>query len=143
MSEWSINCTSYMWRNFNISHNDTYTRDSGLHWLVYLPIYNTDYKSHDAFIWSRTLFKTTLPIKKFSNRTPTVKPWVTPELKGKNNKYRYLNLFNRDKGGGKHSNMLQSRKEYQTLAAKLERQYMNTEGNILNQFRRQKPQVIL
>lgn len=73
--------------------------------------------------------------KTYSSRTPIDKPWVTTELKGKYNKYRYhLNLFNRDKGGDNHSNLLQSKKEYKTHAAKLKRQYMRTEGHMLNQF---------
>lgn len=60
--------------------------------------------------------------KTYRSRTQIDKPCVTPELKGKYNKYRYhLKLFNRDKGGSNHSNLVQSKKEYKTLAAKLKR----------------------
>lgn len=72
--------------------------------------------------------------------TPIDKPWVTAELKKKYNTYRRdLRLFNRNKTCLTHVNLLRSKKEYKSLAAKLKRQYQRAEGNMFDVIRKLNP----
>ncbi|XP_056017143.1 uncharacterized protein LOC130053726 [Ostrea edulis] len=72
------------------------------------------------------------------------KPWFNRELKSKYNTYRVaLNQFNHYKNKENHLNLIEAKKNYKHLEAKLRRQYLRKEGDLLEHLRKQKPKSIL
>ena len=78
----------------------------------------------------------------YSSRTPIDKPWVTPELKRKYRAYRSdLRLFNNTKTHDAHQKLLESKKSYKVLSAKLKRHYKRAEGNMLDYLLKYNPKA--
>ena len=78
----------------------------------------------------------------YSSRTPIDKPWVTPELKRMYCVYRNdLREFNSSKTRFMHQKLLQIKKAYKVLSAKLKRQYKRIDGNMLDYLRKYNPRA--
>ncbi|VDI80188.1 Hypothetical predicted protein [Mytilus galloprovincialis] len=70
------------------------------------------------------------------------KPWFNAQCKDLHRRYiNCLNIFNRLKSQLNHSNLIRAKKDYKTLERRLKREYMRTEGNMLDIMRLTNPKL--
>ncbi|XP_063420573.1 uncharacterized protein LOC134705786 [Mytilus trossulus] len=70
------------------------------------------------------------------------KPWFNAHCKDLHRRYiKCLNIFNRLKSQLNHSNLIRAKKDYKTLERRLKREYMRTEGNMLDIMRLTNPKL--
>lgn len=70
------------------------------------------------------------------------KPWFNEDLRKKYRIYRSaLTRFNNTKSRVNHLNLIEGKRNYKRSEAKLERQYLRKEGNLLDHLRKDNPKI--